>query len=96
MHMLIESDSNLSHLGLGIPGAGVAGSWKGFGFINYDKAVGLPRRSLCEETLSEVQSLADTLAGRVREYCATHTQDNATSGLWRSFMNIFHFTYDLF
>jgi son of sevenless-like protein len=71
----------LSHLGLGIPGAGVAGSWKGFGFINYDEGVGLPRRSLCEETLLEVQSLADTLADKLQNYCSAYSQDNATAGM---------------
>ena len=50
----------------------------------------------CMETLSEVQSLADVLAGRVQKCCVTHMQDNATSGLWRSFMNMYHFTYDPF
>lgn len=51
----------LQHIGPGLPGAGVGGSWKGFGFINVDEGLGLPKRSLNEETISEARALQESL-----------------------------------
>jgi son of sevenless len=48
---------DLKHIGPGLPGAGVGGSWKGFGFINVDEGLGLPRRTLNEETIGEARRL---------------------------------------
>ncbi|EJC97980.1 ras GEF [Fomitiporia mediterranea MF3/22] len=56
---------DLQHIGLGLPGAGVAGAWKGFGFINVDDGLGLPKRSLNEETVTEVKNMQETLDGKL-------------------------------
>ena len=72
----------LSHLGLGIPGAGMAGSWKGFGFVNYDEGIGLPRRSLNDDAMSEIQSLADAAVRKLAEYAFSCSQDSITTGMF--------------
>ena len=48
---------DLKHVGSGLPGAGVGGSWKGFGFINVDEGLGLPKRTLNEDAISEARHL---------------------------------------
>lgn len=55
----------LQHIGLGLPGAGVAGSWKGFGFINVDEGFGLPKRPLNDEIIGEAKTLRENLDGKL-------------------------------
>lgn len=56
---------DIQHIGLGLPGAGVAGTWKGFGFINVDEGLGLPKRTLNDETLYEARTLQQQLDERL-------------------------------
>ncbi|KAI5122473.1 hypothetical protein M0805_008783 [Coniferiporia weirii] len=48
---------DLQHIGPGLPGAGVAASWKGFGFINVDEGIGLPKTLLNDDAISEGRTL---------------------------------------
>ncbi|KAL5524506.1 CDC25 [Sanghuangporus sanghuang] len=56
---------DLQHIGLGLPGAGVSGSWKGFGFINVDEGLGLPKRSLNDDTVSEAKTLQESVDSKL-------------------------------
>ncbi|KAH8114602.1 ras GEF [Phellopilus nigrolimitatus] len=56
---------DLQHIGPGLPGAGVGASWKGFGFIDVDEGLGVPKRSLNDETISEAKILIRTLDDRL-------------------------------
>lgn len=71
---------DLQHIGLGLPGAGVAGSWKGFGFINVDEGLGLPKRLLNEETISEAKTLHESVDDKLTSLVDMLQDSDTTSG----------------
>lgn len=46
----------LSNLGLSLPGAGVAGCWKGLGYVGFEEDGNPPKRTLSVEVLSEAKA----------------------------------------
>lgn len=69
---------DLQNIGTGLPGAGVAASWKGFGCINVDEGLGLPKMSLNDATISEARNLLRSLDGRLADVLAS-LQDGITT-----------------
>ncbi len=51
----------VANLGLGLPGAGVAASWRGFGFVGPEEGSYLPKQTLNEETLNHSKLLGSAL-----------------------------------
>jgi len=51
----------VSYVGLGLPGAGAAATWKGLGFVNVNDGLGLPKRNLDGEALAETRTFLGNL-----------------------------------
>ncbi|KAF8967114.1 ras guanine nucleotide exchange factor domain-containing protein [Flammula alnicola] len=50
-----------ANIGLGLVGAGTAGTWKGFGYVSLDDEAGMPQKVLGTEVVSEIGSSLDRL-----------------------------------
>jgi son of sevenless-like protein len=50
-----------ANIGMGLVGAGAAGSWKGHGYVLLDDEAGMPQRTLGTEALTEINSSIDPL-----------------------------------
>ena len=50
-----------ANIGMGLVGAGAAGSWKGYGFVSLDDNVGMPQKALGTEVVTEIGSSLDQL-----------------------------------
>lgn len=70
----------LNGLGLGLPGAGAAASWKGFGFANLDEGVEQPKRSLNEEAISEARALLRGLCEELAHFLESVLDPEISSG----------------
>lgn len=71
---------DLKHIGLGLPGAGVGGSWKGFGFINVDEGLGLPKRTLNDDAISEARHYQRILDESLQSLINLLQDTNAAEG----------------
>lgn len=64
-----------SNIGLGLPGGGIAGSWKGFGYLATINDLDMPSKVLGTEVISEIDTslsnLHETCDGLVQELGAT-------------------------
>ncbi|THH11669.1 hypothetical protein EW145_g522 [Phellinidium pouzarii] len=65
---------DLQHLGPGLPGAGAAASWKGFGYVNVDEGHGLPKTLLNDDAVSEARTLLHSLDDKLADILLTHAQ----------------------
>ena len=50
-----------ANVGMGLVGAGAAGSWKGYGFVSLDDEGGMPQKALGTEAVAEIRSSVDQL-----------------------------------
>ena len=50
-----------ANIGMGLVGAGAAGSWKGHGYVLLDDEAGMPQRTLGTEAVTEIKSSIDQL-----------------------------------
>ena len=50
-----------TNIGMGLVGAGAAGSWKGHGYVLLDDEAGMPQRTLGTEAVKEIKSSIDQL-----------------------------------
>jgi son of sevenless-like protein len=67
-----------SNIGLGLLGGGIAGSWKGFGYLATDNDLDMPSKVLGTEVISEIDTslsvLHETCDGLTQELRAPATQ----------------------
>ncbi|CCM01891.1 uncharacterized protein FIBRA_03962 [Fibroporia radiculosa] len=54
-----------ANIGLGLPGAGHAGSWQGFGYVSYNNQAQSPLRSLAADQISELKVIARALVEKL-------------------------------
>lgn len=71
---------DLQYIGVGLPGAGVAASWKGFGCINVDEGLGLPKMSLNDTTINEARNLLRDLDDRLADLLVSLQDAETTQG----------------
>ena len=71
---------SLNNLGTGLSGSGAAASWKGFGFIDIDEGLGLPKRTLDEDSLDEAKDLLHRAEAKLEFVLAVLEEDNLSSG----------------
>lgn len=68
------------NLGIGLPGAGNAASWKGFGFFNVEEGAGLPKRNLNDEAIDEGKALLNNLDEELARFASTLHDSAFASG----------------
>ncbi|KAJ8501924.1 hypothetical protein ONZ51_g290 [Trametes cubensis] len=54
-----------ANVGLGLPGAGVAADWRGFGYVAADDGADVPQRVLCDDAVIEYKGALKALEARL-------------------------------
>lgn len=70
----------VSYVGLGLPGAGAAATWKGLGFVNVNDGLGLPKRNLDEDALGELRVLLGNLEDKFNQLNDLLSDPGSTAG----------------
>ncbi|KAL0960836.1 hypothetical protein HGRIS_005852 [Hohenbuehelia grisea] len=70
-----------TNIGLGLMGAGAAGSWKGFGFVLLDDKQDPPRRALGAEVVAEVSSFFSKFEDKFLSLVLSIRSSDPTAGM---------------
>ncbi len=70
-----------ANIGLGLVGAGAAGSWKGFGWVSLDNEQEVPRRVLGSEVVNELSSFLSQLDEALSAINATLRNQDSYKGI---------------
>ncbi len=70
----------VSYVGLGLPGAGAAATWKGLGFVNVNDGLGLPKRNLDGEALAETRTFLGNLEDKFNQLSDLLNDPGSTAG----------------
>ncbi len=70
----------VSYVGLGLPGAGAAATWKGLGFVNVNDGLGLPKRNLDGEALAETRTFLVNLEDKFNQLSDLLNDPGSTAG----------------
>ncbi|EMD39992.1 hypothetical protein CERSUDRAFT_112236 [Gelatoporia subvermispora B] len=73
-----------ANVGLGLPGAGAAGSWKGFGYVPLDDDMQPPMQILGTDLLSELKATVRSLGEKFHAVAASVSRPNFDKGRVRA------------